>query len=295
MSKIPWTEKTWNPVVGCTKCSPGCTNCYAERRAYRLACMALADIRKGRNPGLKKYYLEVVHMDGPNKGKWNGRVVCIPEALEIPLHWRKPRKIFVCSMSDLFHPKVSFGFILDVVLIAQRTPRHTYQFLTKRISRALEFAEILSKEPTAKWPSNIHLGVSISTPDELYKAEILKQIPAAVKYLSLEPLLADMGRLNLKGFDQVIIGAESKGSWPGRHCDNKWVKNIVDQCVAAGVAVFVKQLHSPTEYHRTMVYDGLGPGDYHYENGEVRKCKLLKYPKDIKKFPPGLRRQEYPK
>ena len=290
MSKIPWTEKSQNATAGCTKCSPGCLNCYAERRAYRLACMALADIRKGRNPGLKKYYLEVVHMDGPNKGKWNGRVVCIPEALEIPLHWRKPRKIFVCSMSDLFHPKVPFGFIEKVMTVIENCPQHTFQILTKRPEIMLEYFNGLGKRYELSNCPNLHLGVSISTPGELWKAIRLREIPAAVKFVSFEPLLEDIqfvrpnrgeapyGKHIIhyscdEGFewfpDWIIIGAESKGSWPGRHCDNKWVKNIVDQCVAAGVAVFVKQLHL---------------------NGE-----LLKYPKDIKKFPPGLRRQEYPK
>lgn len=256
MSKIPWTEKTWNPVVGCTKCSPGCLNCYAERMAGRLANMH------------QEKYAAVVKHETRHEGieedpqflflpKWNGKVFCDESVLENPLDWHDPRKIFVCSMGDLFHEKVPFEFIDKIEYVTSQTPQHTYQILTKRADRMLEyFSEKF-------WPfTNVHLGVSISTPDELHKAETLKRIPAAVKFISFEPLLADMGKVNLEGIGQIIIGAESKGSHPGRLCELDWAKNLIDQCKGP---VFVKQLHI---------------------NGKLSK--------DPKEWPAWAQRQEYP-
>jgi len=220
-------------------------------------------------------YMNVIDLDG----NWNGQIYCDESALDKPLHWSNPRKIFVCSMSDLFHPKVPFEFIDKVFDTMYRAaPLHIYQILTKRPERMKEWVKTVAKTYNAFWAGrkefmgmgkNIWLGVSISTPDELDKIETLRRIPAAVRYISFEPLLADMGEVNLEGIDWVIIGAESKGSHPGRRCELEWVRNIVDQCDATGVPVheyFVKQLHI---------------------NGKLSK--------DPKQWPKWAQKQEYPK
>jgi len=276
MTKIPWTQETWNPVVGCTKCSPGCLNCYAEKMAGRLA-----------NMGQGKY-MGVVTDRWTSEGvvfnsEWNNKIRCDESALDKPLHWRDPRKIFVCSMSDLFHKDVPFEFAGKVFATAIAADWHTLQFLTKRVGRMLEFCQWFNERTSLNVASfkHLHLGVSISTHKEAdEKIPILLQIPAAVRFLSIEPLLEGAMIIPLKGIrnnsktglieeeniNQVIIGAESKGSHPGRRCELDWVKNIIDQCDAAGVPVFVKQLHI---------------------NG-----KLIK---DPKQWPSEFRRQDYPK
>lgn len=271
-SKIEWTEATWNPIAGCTKCSPGCENCYAERRTHRLACM-----------GKKKYMgLLDAHGEPPDfklKWFWNNKIRCDEKSLDKPLHWKKPCKIFVCSMSDLFHKGVPFEFIDKVYRIMRRCPQHTFQILTKRPARMKEYITGLANRLNGtqlvcmlnweNWPLfNVHLGVSISTPDELWKADTLRQIPAAVRYISFEPLLADMGEIDLKGIDWVIIGCESMpGGRAGRFREklyqpklisnvryeqmysieacNRWIeaaRNIITQCKTADILVFVKQI-----------------------------------------------------
>jgi protein gp37 len=216
----------------------------------------------------QKKYMATIGMLGWMRG-WNGKVFCDESALDKPRHWRNPRKIFVCSMSDLFHPKVPFEFIDGVWWTMSVSRQHTFQVLTKRPERYLEYWQHrLRKGFTDGNRENIWAGVSVCTPDEKDKIDILRQIPAAVKFVSFEPLLADMGLLNLEGINWVIIGAESIGSHPGRKCELDWVKSIAIQCVAAGVKIFIKQIHL---------------------NG-----KLLKYPKDIDKFPKWAQRQEYP-
>ena len=228
-TKIQWTEATWNPIVGCTKCSPGCLNCYAERMAYRLACMGIP------------YYDEV------NDGNWTNDVITLPASLDKPLHWRKPRKVFVCSMSDLFHPKVPFAFLTDIMVVIEKCPQHTFQILTKRPRRALECCEDMA------YPKNCWLGVTVCTQKEAdEKIPILLQIPAAVRFVSIEPMLegidfkkiwcCDWDDYNSHGWlDWVIVGAESGPK--RRECKNEWVESIVDQCKAANVPVFVKQIH----------------------------------------------------
>jgi protein gp37 len=263
-TKIPWSKESWNPIAGCSKCSPGCLNCYAERMAARQAHMEYARFQAIEHPQIVagviggKYNLVI-----GNNNKWNGEIFCDKSALDKPLHWRKPRKVFVCSMSDLFHPKVPFEFIDKVFSVMLDCYKHTFQLLTKRPERALEYYKSVEKdagecgEPAlidrAKY---IHLGVSVCTPDEKDKIDVLRQIPATVKFVSFEPLLADMGLLNLEGIDWVIIGAESIGAYPGRRCELNWARNIIDQCDTAGDAFgipsFTKQLHINGKLNKKM-------------------------------------------
>ncbi len=276
MSKIEWTDATWNPVVGCTKVSAGCDNCYAERMAGRLAAMEYSRICNttglpipvaGESGG--RYNL-VVGTDN----KWNGKVVCDESALEIPLHRRKPRMIFVCSMSDLFHKSVPFEFIKKVRQVAIDCPQHTLQFLTKRPEIALEFTQWLAGHDDisiAEWPRNCWLGVTAENQEQADKRiPILLQIPAAVRFVSIEPMLGAVDLEYIKDYtkpnkftkyeriyslsgersclghkmteekiDQVIVGGESG---PGaRPMPPDCARGVRDQCVAAGVPFFFKQ------------------------------------------------------
>ena len=313
MSKIEWTDSTWNPVTGCTPCAAGCVNCYARTMHRRLMAM-----------GIEKY-----ERDFP-------KVVCHPEELDKPSRWRKPRKIFVCSMSDLFHEQVTGGFMFWVWWTMVHAPQHTFQVLTKRpnrmrtffetladqiepdyndrcggriallehgpeeirnvhqCGRALLFADMLEMwgsppdgcayptydcmEGPIGWPTvlpNLWLGASVSTQADLDKAVPgLLATPAAVRFLSVEPLLGpvDLGAYLGTAFDGggtnelyqynaginlVIVGAESGPH--RRECREKWVRDIADQCRDAGVKVFVKQIHvdgklvkMPADYPQEM-------------------------------------------
>lgn len=269
-SKIEWTESTWNPIAGCTKCSPGCDNCYAERMMYRHVCMGAA--RHEKNPDGDESAWEGYSnvMDEDTHG-WNGKIHLFTERLEIPLHWCKERRIFVGSMSDLFHPKVPFEFIKSVLGIIALCPQHTFLLLTKRIERAAELS--------GAYPDNAHLGVSISTPDELWKLDELRKILAAVRFVSFEPLLADLGKLNLKGIGQVIIGCESGPK--RRECKLEWVKSIVDQGKADNVPVFVKQLSISSPYWPAGV------------NPKERTKEWVSH--DMNVWPKDLQIREYPK
>ncbi len=299
MSEIAWTDKTWNPVVGCTKVSAGCVNCYAERMACRLACM-----------GQRKYQLVldgtgIVLPGDPNSDRythWNTEVFCDESALKIPLHWRKPRMIFVCSMGDLFHESVPFEFIAEVWKVMAFCPQHTFQILTKRPERKVEFLKWLENKHTydggallfkkegggwihKQWPlPNVWLGTSVSTTRDYENIFHLKACRAAKLFLSLEPLLEGLSLSvdTLDKIDWLIIGAESKGNWPGRECKIEDVRSLVQQGQAAGVAVFVKQIH------------GIDPFINHRLTSKGKPI-LLKYPKDIAQFPADLRVQDYPK
>lgn len=208
-SKIEWTEATWNPCTGCTKISAGCKNCYAERMAIRL-----------KNMGKKKYK--------------NGFNLAIHEnALNIPLLWRDPKKIFVNSMSDLFHVDVPNNFILKVFDIMKQANWHQYQVLTKRPERVLEINKKL------KWESNIWLGATIESKEYLNRLSALKKTSAKIKFLSLEPLLGPIDNINLKGIDWVIVGGESGPN--SRPIKEEWVIKIKNQCKDQGVPFFFKQ------------------------------------------------------
>ncbi len=232
-SKIEWTDASWNPVVGCSKVSPGCDNCYAERMAHRLAFMG------------KEGYAYVT----TRKGHWNGKIYHVyPKRLEIPLHWREPRRIFVCSMGDLFHESVPFEFIDKVFDTMLSCKQHTFQLLTKRPERALEYYEGVQSDSNIMGEpamidhidaNHIWLGVTVEHPDYKNRIDTLRQIPASVRFLSIEPCLADLGELNLDGIGQVIVGGESGPGARPMHPD--WVRSIRDQCQAASVPFFFKQ------------------------------------------------------
>ncbi len=208
-SKIEWTDATWNPVTGCNKVSPGCKRCYAERMAKRLKATGMAKYRNGFE------------------------VTLHPDTLDIPLGWRKPRSIFVNSMSDLFHVDVPDEFVREVFSVMERADWHRYQVLTKRPERV---AALNGELP---WPSQVWLGVSVESADYVHRIDLLRETGAAVKFLSLEPLLGPLPELNLQGIDWVIVGGESG---PGaRLMEEAWALDIRDQCQAAGVAFHFKQ------------------------------------------------------
>ena len=206
---IEWTDSTWNPVTGCHKISPGCKNCYAARLAPRLKAMG--------NPRYANGFEVTLHHD----------------LISLPKKWVKPRRIFVNSMSDLFHTEVPTDFIQEVFVTMEESERHTFQLLTKRPERALELADSLT------WPTNLWMGVSVENPDYLHRADALREIPAQVRFLSLEPLLAPLPSMNLTGIHWVITGGESG---PGANpIEAGWVEDIRDQCQEQGVPFFFKQ------------------------------------------------------
>ena len=219
-SSIEWTEATWNPVVGCSIISPGCTNCYAMRMAQRLEAM-----------GMEKYF-GMTRISG-GRAKWNGSIRIDENAVDIPRKWKSGRMIFVNSMSDLFHEEVPVQFVKRIFRLMSETPHHTYQILTKRAERLEEISNELV------WPVNVWMGVSVENKDYAYRIDYLRRTGAAIKFLSLEPLLGPLGSLNLVDIDWVIAGGESG---PGaRPMDAKWVRSIRDQCQEAGVAFHFKQ------------------------------------------------------
>lgn len=208
-SSIEWTESTWNPLTGCTKISPGCKHCYAERMAKRLQAMGQPNYVNGFHLSLHEH------------------------ALEIPLRWKKPQMIFVNSMSDMFHEDVPFDFIERVFEVMRRASWHTFQVLTKRSSRLLELS------PTLDWPTNVWMGVSVENAQYTHRIDHLRATAAHTKFLSLEPLLGALPDLNLRNIDWVIVGGESG---PGaRPVKESWVLDIRDQCLTTGVPFFFKQ------------------------------------------------------
>jgi protein gp37 len=208
-SKIEWTEATWNPVTGCDKISAGCLNCYAERMARRLQAMGQPHYSTGFNIALH------------------------PESLETPLTWKKPQMVFVNSMSDLFHKNVPDSFILDIFNVMRKAKWHIFQVLTKRSERMENFASKLV------WPSNVWMGVTIERADYVFRARHLKNVPAKVRFLSMEPLLGPVRELDLSGIHWVIVGGESG---PGaRPMEEPWILDIRKQCGEAGVPFFFKQ------------------------------------------------------
>jgi len=221
MSKIEWTEKTWNPVSGCSKVSVGCANCYAERMAKRLKAM------------------------GQPRYKNGFRVTLHPEALDEPYRWKKPRIVFVNSMSDLFHEKIPVDFIQNVFTVMNENPRHTFQVLTKRPENALRYCYHwleAGENPPHKLPDNVWFGVTAENQkcwDE--RKEAFFAIPAAVHFVSNEPLLGELQYMNdeLRQLDWIIVGGESGPGARPMHPD--WARDIRDQCQAAGVPLFFKQ------------------------------------------------------
>jgi len=207
-SSIEWTEATWNPVTGCTKVSPGCAHCYAETFAERFRGVPGHPYERGFDLQLR------------------------PERLEQPLDWRQPRLIFVNSMSDLFHEGIPSPFIRKVFNVMKKAHWHTFQVLTKRSQRMLELA------PHLRWPDNVWMGVSVENQRWAHRIVDLRKVPAKVRFLSCEPLLGPL-RLDLHGIDWVIVGGESGAR--ARPIDPQWVRQIREQCQAAGVPFFFKQ------------------------------------------------------
>jgi protein gp37 len=215
---IEWTEVTWNPSTGCDRISAGCDNCYALTLAKRLKAMGAAKYQADGDP----------RTSGPGFG-----VVVHPGALRQPYGWGSPRVVFVDSMSDLFHARVPVSFVREVFAVIADTPQHTYQVLTKRSSRLRKLASQLD------WPPNLWMGVSVENGDALYRANDLRTVPAAVRFLSCEPLVGPLDGLDLEGIGWVIVGGESG---PGsRPCDLAWITSIRDRCISANVPFFFKQ------------------------------------------------------
>ena len=208
-SSIEWTEATWNPVTGCNKISPGCKNCYAERMAKRLKAM-----------GKERYA--------------NGFEVTLqPDVVELPLSWKKPRVIFVNSMSDLFHKDVPLDFIKRCFEVMNEANHHTFQVLTKRPERVVELNGDID------WSPNIWMGTSVETKEYAYRSKVLSRTSAHIKFLSVEPLLGPIPRLPLSGIDWVIVGGESGPK--SRPMETQWVTQIRDRCTRYDVPFFFKQ------------------------------------------------------
>lgn len=217
-SSIEWTHWTWNPVTGCTKVSQGCKHCYAERMAKRLKAM-----------GSPRY------QDG-------FRVTLHHDLVDLPRRWRAPKLVFVNSMSDLFHEDVPIEFIQSVFKTMRECPQHTFQVLTKRSARLAEEAHKID------WPSNVWMGVSVEDARVLHRVDDLRKVPAAIRFLSCEPLIGPLDKLNLDGIHWVIVGGESgHGSRP---MEAAWARSIRAQCDAAKVAFFFKQWGG-VQKHRT--------------------------------------------
>lgn len=210
-SNIEWTETTWNPVTGCTKISKGCKNCYAERMAKRLKAMDNIRYKKGFEPNM--------HYD----------------ILERPLNWKKPKKIFVNSMSDLYHKQVPDDFIKKVFDTMNKASWHIFQILTKRTNRLAKLSSSLN------WKENIWQGVTVESEEYLHRIQDLKKVPAKIKFISFEPLLGeiDTNKLNLSHIDWVIVGGESG---PGaRPMKKEWVLKLRNKCIENNIAFFFKQ------------------------------------------------------
>lgn len=208
-TKIEWTEKTWNPVTGCTKISAGCEHCYAEVMARRLCAMG--------NPKYRNGFKSTTHSD---------------DLIE-PIRWKTSSTIFVCSMSDLFHKDVPFDFIDKVMGVIRETPRHNYQILTKRAERMAEYFA------SRQIPKNAWIGVTVESQATKFRLECLRDLKASVKFISCEPLLEDLGKLDLAGIDWIIVGGES--GTQARPMKEEWVLNIKEQADAKHIPFFFKQ------------------------------------------------------
>ena len=251
-SSIEWTESTWNPVTGCTKVSPGCKRCYAERMAIRLKAMGQPNYARGFEVALHE------------------------RVLELPLTWKKPQTVFVNSMSDIFHEQVPEDFIRRVLDVMRRASWHTFQVLTKRAERLETLGQSLD------WPTNVWMGVSVETRKYLSRIDRLRRTPARVKFISFEPLLEGLGVMNLTGVDWAIVGGESG---PGaRAIDKAWVVEIREQCLAAGVPFFFKQWGGINKKKAGRLLDG------RTWNGLPKV--LVPSPKKIARRSLGIRRAE---
>ncbi|WP_299945884.1 phage Gp37/Gp68 family protein [uncultured Microbulbifer sp.] len=221
-TQIEWTDATWNPVAGCSLASSGCKNCYAMQMARRLEMMGVDKYR-----GLTKKRNDNV--------VWNGTIRLDKKSLEIPYRWRKPRKIFVNSMSDLFHEKVSDKFILKVWRVMEETPHHNYQILTKRPERMKNF---VSSKVKYILP-NVWLGTTIESADVKTRINFLRRTSAAIRFISFEPLIDSVGKVNLNDIHWAIVGGES--GCKARPIKEEWIDEIHEQCEIYNTAFFFKQ------------------------------------------------------
>lgn len=221
-TQIEWTDATWNPVAGCTIMSAGCTNCYAMKMARRLELMKV-----------EKY--EGLTRKSGSRTIWTGLVKEDSKALEIPFGWKKPRKIFVNSMSDLFHDSVSEDFILKVWEVMRDTPRHNYQILTKRPDR---MAKLIADVIGHVLP-NVWLGTSVEDYEVVERIEYLRKVPAAIRFISFEPLIGSVGQVDLSGIDWAIVGGES--GTDARPILEEWIDEIHEQCFEYRTSFFFKQ------------------------------------------------------
>lgn len=236
-TNIEWTEVTWNPVTGCDKVSAGCKHCYAERMAKRIQAMG--------HPRYENGFELTLHHD----------------LVERPLKWKKPRVVFVNSMSDLFHENIPLSFIQDVFATMHRASQHTFQILTKRSKRLLELA------PFLPWPANVWMGVSVENERYVWRVDHLRQVPASVKFLSLEPLLGPITTVSLEAIDWVIVGGESG---PGaRPMKADWAREIRDRCTAEGVPFFFKQWGGVRRTAAGRTLDGRTWDEYPIQTDEV--------------------------
>ncbi len=233
-SAIEWTEATWNPTTGCDRVSVGCDNCYALTLSKRLKAMGAAKYQNDGDP----------RTSGPGFA-----VTVHPHSLLTPYAWRQPRLVFVNSMSDLFHAKVPLDFVRDVFQVIAGTPQHTYQLLTKRSVRLCKVADQLH------WPDNLWLGVSVENEDAVSRIDDLRDVPAAVRFLSCEPLLGPLPGLDLTGIGWVIAGGESGRNH--RPVQSEWVTGIRDACAQADVPFFFKQWGGRTPKAGGRTLEGL--------------------------------------
>jgi protein gp37 len=225
-TKIEWANETWNPIIGCTKVSEGCKNCYAEKMANRL-----------RNiKSTSETYGQVTNIEG----NWNGCVHFVDSAIQKPLKWRKPRMIFVCSMGDLFHENVSFEWILEVWFIMEKCPQHTFQILTKRPERMREFLSEWALNPFFEPLKNVWIGVTAENQEQANKRiPILLEIQSAKRFVSCEPLLSEIDFPFINELDWVISGPETG---PGsRHMKKEWIQNLYEQCKSVNIPFFDKK------------------------------------------------------
>lgn len=233
-SKIEWTESTWNPVRGCTRVSEGCRFCYAERIAARFSDDGMAYEGLAKNTKA-----------GP---RWTQKVKVVREVIKAPLKWKKPRRIFVNSMSDIFHEKILLSDIQEIFDVMEEANWHQFQLLTKRAERLLEYNSELP------WPPNVWMGVSVEDEQVMHRIDALRQTDAQIKFLSLEPLIGPLPDLELSGIDWVIVGGESG---PGaRPMDEAWVLAIRDRCAEAEVPFFFKQWGGVRKSKTGRVLDG---------------------------------------
>ena len=269
-TSIEWTDASWNPIRGCSRVSEGCRHCYAERMAFRFS-------------GEGQPYEGLLRIDAAvdRQPQWNGRTELVPSHLLDPLRWRRPRRIFVNSMSDLFHESVPRDWLDRIFAVMACARQHTFQVLTKRPEAMRRYSREVSSR---RWPlPNVMLGVSVENQEAVEsRVPVLLDTPAALRFLSIEPLLGPVYLERLRELDWVIVGGESGPA--ARRCDLAWIEHILSQCADAGVPCFVKQL-------------GSNPAPDFYRVDEVPEVRGAKRTKgnDMEKWPEILRVRKLPK